>query len=212
MSTRITAAQALRRIGSPAFTTRQIATLRGASLSATSQALARMEERGLVQRVSRGVWCNPDDPGFTPYMLVSLLAGGHRAYVSLISALHLHGLIEQIPATIFAVTTGHTRIRETSLGSFSYHRIHPHFFMGFGWYGKSQSFLIATPEKALVDALYLSSRKGKRFRFFSELNFESKFSFDLACDWAERIPHDPLTRDYVLRRLDSLQKLESSTA
>lgn len=212
MISRVSAAQAIRATGSSVFTTRQIAALRGSSLSATSQALARMEQRGLVKKVTRGVWCIPDDPRFSPYSLVPLLAGGHRAYVSLISALHLHGLIEQIPEVVFAVTTGHTRVRKTSVGSYSYHRIHPHFFAGFDWYGRRQDFLVATPEKALVDSLYLSSRKGKRFRFFPEINLGAGFNFKRAVEWAERIEHDPWTREYVLRKLEVLEKGEASTS
>lgn len=205
MTSRLNTAQAIRAAGSSVFTTRQIAALRGSSLSAASQALARVEQRGLVKKVTRGVWCNPDDPRFSLYSLVPFLAGSHRAYVSLISALHLQGLIEQIPETIFAVTTGHSRMRATSVGTYSYHRIHPHFFAGFEWYGKRQDFLVATPEKALVDSLYLSSRKGKRFRFFPEINLGAEFSFKRAHQWAERIEHDPWIREYVLRKLDDLE-------
>ncbi|HHR85991.1 MAG TPA: hypothetical protein ENL23_06555 [Candidatus Acetothermia bacterium] len=211
MNSRVNVAQAIRTMGSAVFTTRQIAALRGGSLSATSQALARMEQRGLVQKVTRGVWCIPDDPRFSRYSLVPLLAGGHRAYVSLISALHLHGLIEQIPEIVYAVTTGHTRVRKTSIGTYSYHRIQPHFFAGFDWYGDKQDFLVATPEKALVDSLYLSSRKGKRFGFFPEINLGAGFNFKLAYEWARRIEHDPWTRDYVLRRLEALEKGEAAT-
>jgi len=86
MINRLNVAQAIRVTGRSVFTTREIAALRNGSLSATSQALGRMERRGLVKRVARGVWCIPDDPRFSPYLLVPLLAGGHRAYVSLISA------------------------------------------------------------------------------------------------------------------------------
>ena len=206
MASRVNTAQAIRAVGSSVFTTRQIAALRGSSLSAASQALARMDQRNLVKKVTRGVWCNPDDPGFSVYSLVPLLAGSHRAYVSLISALHLHDLIEQIPQMVFSVTTGHSRLRTTSVGTFSYHRVDPHFFAGFEWYGKKQDFLIATPEKALVDSLYLSSRKGKRFRFFPEMNLGPAFSFKRAGEWAQGIEHDTWTREYVLRKLDDLER------
>jgi hypothetical protein len=124
--------------------------------------------------------------------------------------LHLHGLIEQIPEIVFAATTEHTRVRKTSIGTYSYHRIHPQFFAGFDWYGKRQDFLVATPEKALVDSLYLSSRKGKRFRFFPEINLGAGFNFKRAGEWAERIAHDPWTREYVLQKLEVLEKGESS--
>jgi predicted transcriptional regulator of viral defense system len=170
-----------------------------------------MEQHELVKRVTRGVWCIPDDPQFSKYSLVPLLAGSHRAYVSLTSALHLHGLIEQIPQIVFAVTTGHTRIRRTAVATYSYHRIHPHLFTGFDWYGKRQDFLVATPEKALVDSFYLSSRRGKRFGSFPEIDLGAGFSFKRAVEWAERIQHDPWTRKYVLRQLEIMKKQASST-
>ena len=206
MSSRLGIDQAVHSIGRAVFTTRQIAALRGSSLSAASQGLARMEQRGLVKKVTRGIWCVPDDPRFTPFVLVPLLAGGHRAYVSLISALHLHGVIEQIPEIIYAVTTGHTRVRKTSVGAYSYHRIRPRFFTGFNWYGNRQDFLIATLEKALVDSLYLSSRKGKRFEFFPEIDLGADFEFKRAYEWVDLIEDDPWTRVYVLRRLQTLEK------
>ena len=210
MVRRLSVAQAVRAFGKTVFTTRQIAALTGSSLSTISQALGRMEQQGLVRRVTRGVWCIPEDPRFSLYSLVPLLAGRHRAYVSLISALHLHGLIDQIPQIVFAVTTGHTRVRRTSVGTYSYHRIHPHLFGGFDWYGKEQDFLVATPEKALVDSFYLSSRKGKRFGSFPEIDLGAGFSFKRAVEWAERIPQDPWTRKYVLQRLEALEKQATS--
>jgi len=212
MTSRVSAAQAIRLVGRPVFTTRQIAALREGSVSATSQALARMEHRGLVKRVTRGIWCIPDDPGFSLYSLVPLLAGGHRAYVSLISALHLHGLIEQIPQIVYAVTTGHTRERATSVGTYSYHRIIPDLFAGFDWHGDRQDFLVAIPEKAVVDSFYLSSRKGRRFRFFPEIDLGAEFSFERAVEWADQIAHDPWTREYVLRKLEDLQRQETYTS
>jgi len=209
MGDRVTTSQAIRDIGKPIFTTRQIAILRGSSIAATSQTLARLDQYGLVKKVARGLWCLPHDPRFSQYSLVPFLVGAHRAYVSLISALHLHGLIEQIPEVIYAVTTGHTRMRDTPFGSFSFHRIHPHFFVGFDWYGRRQDFLVATPEKALVDSLYLSSRKNRRFRFFPEINLGDGFNFKLAYKWAHRIENDQWTQEYVLRSLEDLEKSQT---
>ena len=211
MVRRVSVAQAVRAFGKTVFSTRQIAALSGSSLSATSQALRRLERQGLVKRVTRGVWCIPDDPRFSMYSPVSLLAGSHRAYVSLTSALHLHGLIEQVPQIVFAVTTGHTRMRRTAIAMYSYHRVHPHLFGGFEWYGKRQDFLVATPEKALVDSFYLSSRKGRRFGTFPEIDLGAEFSFKRAAEWADQISHDPWTRRYVLRRLEELRGQAAST-
>jgi hypothetical protein len=52
-----------------------------------------------------------------------------------------------------------TQTLHTNAGVFSVHQMAPSFFDGFGWYKGSGSFLIAEPEKALIDCLYLSSRK-----------------------------------------------------
>jgi len=201
---RLTLAQALQAIGRPVFTTREVASLRESSLSATSQGLRRMERQGLLADVARGVWCVPAHPRYTPFALVHFLAGGHPAYVSLFSALHLHGMIEQIPQVVFAATTGHTRVVRTPAETFSFHRIHPEFFAGFDWYGGRQDFLVASPEKALVDCLYLSSRKGGRFRFFPEIDWGKRFRFARAGEWVRRIP-DSRIRKYVDDRLSELR-------
>jgi len=199
----MTVARAVQAIGRPVFTTREIAAIRGTSLSSTSQTLKRMEEQGLLMSPSRGLWCVPTDPRFTPFALVSFLAGKHRAYVSFVSALHLQGLTGQIPQVIYAATTAHTRVTKTRLATYSLHRIHPAFFTGFDWHASDQ-FLIATPEKAVVDCLYLSGRKGKRFGFLPELELPRSFSFRRARKWARRIA-EPRLRAYVLEKLKDVE-------
>jgi predicted transcriptional regulator of viral defense system len=199
----LTVAQAIQAIGRPVFTTREIAGLRRASLSATSQTLGRMEGQGLLARPARGLWCVPADPRFSQFSLVPFLAGSHRAYVSFLSALHLHGRIEQIPQIVYAATTGHTRTVETGQGAFSFHRIQPELFAGFDWYGTGQDFLIASAEKALVDCLYLSSRKGRQFRYFPEIDLGEGFLLEKAEEWARLIPYGRI-RKHVEERLASL--------
>jgi predicted transcriptional regulator of viral defense system len=204
MGDRPTVEWAVQQIGRPVFTTREIAALRDGSLSATSQALRRMERQGLLGQPARGLWCVPADPRFSSFCLVPHLAGSHMAYVSLLTALHLHGLIEQIPQVVYAVTTGHTRTVHTHIATYSFHRIQPALFGGFDWYGERQDFLIASPEKALIDCLYLGSRKGRRFRFFPELDLGGGFRMGEAKAWIKRIP-DPRIRKHVGDSLDSLR-------
>ena len=199
----MTVAKAIQAIGRPVFTTREIAVIHGTSLSSTSQTLKRMEGQGLLMGASRGLWCIPTDPRFSPFALVPFLAGRHRAYVSFFSALHLQGLTGQIPQVIYAATTAHTRVIETRLATYSLHRIHPAFFTGFDWH-KSGQFLIATPEKAVVDCLYLSGRKRKRFGFLPELELPRSFSFRRARNWAQRIA-EPRLRAHVLGKLKDVE-------
>lgn len=208
---RLSTTKAIQAIGRPVFTSREIALMTQGSLSGISHNLERMARQGLIRKVTRGLWCAPSDPRFTPFSLVPFLAGNHQAYVSFLSALNLHGMIEQIPQSIFCATTGHTRLRTTAVGTFSFHRIHPNFFAGFDWYRGGREFLIATPEKALVDSLYLSSRRGKQFRFFPEIEFVSGFRFGAAEEWARRIPYARI-RKYVQAQLKTLKAHRRDTA
>jgi hypothetical protein len=127
-----------------------------------------------------------------------------RVYVSFISALHLHGIVEQIPQVITLASTAHTTVLCTKAGVFSVHQISPAFFDGFDWYKGEGKFLIAEPEKALIDSLYLSSRKKKQFGSFPELEFPPVFSFKRAEQWAKRIPQKKI-RQYVTEKLQILK-------
>jgi len=203
--------QAIGEINRPVFTSREVANIRSGSISATSQSLALLSEQGIVKKITRGVWALPSHPYFSPYMVLSFLAPGQRAYVSFLSALHLHGLIEQIPQVIYAATTGRGRIVNTSVGVYSFHQLSPRIFGGCKWYGKREDFLIAEPEKALVDSLYISSRKNKRFGIFPELHFGPGFDFQQARSWANRIP-DKRIRGYVINSLDRIKATAQSSS
>ncbi|MEJ2746084.1 MAG: hypothetical protein P8123_10450 [bacterium] len=118
-------------------------------------------------------------------------------------ALHLHGIIEQIPQAVTLASLLHTRVFRTALGEYRVHRIDPSFFDGFGWYKETGSFLIADSEKALIDCLYLSARRGKQFGHFPELHFPRSFSFKKARGWVGRIS-DLRIRVHVGKRVDAL--------
>jgi hypothetical protein len=88
-------------------------------------------------------------------------------------------------------------------GTFYIHRIAPSFFCGYDWYKGSGSFLIATPEKALVDCLYVSSRRNKQFSHFPELDISKPFSAKRAREWVQRIA-DFRIRSHVQKKLGEL--------
>lgn len=196
--------QAIVKLDRLVFTTREIAALTGSSLSSTNQGLVRLEEKKLVQKMMRGVWASTHDRRFMPYLLVPFLSASHRCYVSFISALHLHGMISQIPQTITVASTAHTKKIITPIGRFSLHQLAPTFFEGFDWHASGQ-FLIASPEKALVDSLYLSSRRGKRYGFFPELEFPAHFNAAAAERWARCIANAEI-RTAVVRKLEHFLK------
>jgi len=178
------------------FTTHEIVMISGKSPSAVTQALNNLARKGIVTKIYRGVWARESDEAISPFAVIPYLFPGQRVYVSFISALHLYGIIEQIPQVTTLASTAHARKISTKIGVFQTYHITPSFFAGFGWYKDSGSFLIADPEKAFVDCLYLSASKGNRFGHFPELHFPASFSFRRARAWADRI-QSKTTRTYV---------------
>ena len=195
----------IKKAGRPVFTTHELVALSGKSASTIIQSLNRLVKQGLLIKIYRGVWAEAGSRAISAFEIIPYLFPRQRVYVSFITALHLHGIVEQIPQVITLASTAHTSTLRTKAGIFSVHQIAPAFFDGFDWYKGEGNFLIAEPEKALIDSLYLSSRKKKQFGYFPELNFQPEFSFKKAAGWAERIPEKNI-RSYVLEMLKALKK------
>ena len=195
----------IKKLGRPVFTTHELTTLSGKSPSTVVQSLNHLVKQGLIEKIYRGVWAEQGHRAISPFEIIPYLFPRQRVYVSFISALHLYGIVEQIPQVITLASTAHTSILRTKAGIFSVHQIAPAFFDGFDWYRGQGNFLIAEPEKALIDSLYLSSRKRKQFGSFPELDFPTEFSFKKAGCWAWHIPEKKI-RLYVLMKLKALEK------
>lgn len=139
------------------------------------------------------------------FEIIPYLFPRQRVYVSFLSALHLRGMLEQIPQVITLASTAHTSTVRTTAGVFEVHQIAPAIFDGFDWYKEEGGFLVAEPEKALIDSLYLSSRKNKQFGHFPELRFPPEFSFKKADQWVERIREEKI-RLYIRKKLQTLKE------
>src|SRR3990167_4652653 len=201
---KISILSAIKKLKRSIFTTREASACAGGSMSNTIQALNHLAKEEVVIKITRGVWGLDMGGGrFSQYSVIPFLLPRSRVYVSFLSALHLHGIIEQIPQSIMLASTGHTKTVRTKLGTFFFHKISPGFFKGFGWYKGVGEFLIAEPEKALIDCFYLSARKKKQFGHFPELSFPKSFSFKKARGWAGEIP-DKRLRASILGKLNSL--------
>lgn len=207
---KISVLSAVKNLQRPVFTTHEAAVSSGCTVSNAVQALNHLSKEGVVLKVYRGVWAlDIGNEKISPYSVVPFLLPNQRVYVSFISALHLYGIIEQIPQSITLASMSHTKTIATKIGVFYIHRISSAFFKGFDWYKGNGRFLIAEPEKALIDCLYISSRRKKQFRHFPELHFSKTFSFKNARDWAGQIP-DKNIRVCVNRKLESVIKSHSS--
>lgn len=137
-----------------------------------SQLLSRLAESGHLIHLKRGLWAFKHR--IEPMALPQCLTNPFPSYISLQSALYYHGLITQIPAITYAVSIDRTRKYETPLGTISIHHIHPSFFFGYETKDKGD-IKMATPEKALIDFLYLSPAKSGLFHSLPELEFPKTF-------------------------------------
>lgn len=189
----------LRRFGKPVLTTSDAALHLGMKRSAASRALARLEQAGLVLRLRRGLWSL--DREIDPLILPEYLTAPFPAYVSLQSALRLHGMIQQIPQVVYVVSLAPTRRLKTRIATFSVHRLAPGFFGGHET--TSAGVRLARPEKALLDTLYLTPARSRLFSHLPEIEIPPAFDRKEARRWIARIPAGP-RRQAVERRLDLL--------
>ena len=154
-----------------AFTTRSFAVATGKRFDSASRMLGRLAGRGVLVRVTRGVWTQTGHPAFTPHAATGLLLGAETGYVSLISALHRHGILSQIPGAIHIATTGHGRVLDSPIGRYEFFQFRPAMMAeGIDLSLTEPPYGIATPEKAVLDTLYIATRRGNRYRRLPELD------------------------------------------
>ena len=188
----------LQDLRAPVVTTADGATLFGVSVDAANKTLKRLAKVGLILPLRHGLW----GVGKTidPLLLPDYVTAPYPSYVSLQSALYLHGLISQIPQVTYVVSLDRTQRIRTSVGTLSIHRVAPSFFGGFEL--RESGVKLATPEKALLDVFYLSSARSRLFATLPELELPPSFRFKEARSWLARIPSKRL-RTVVAARLEA---------
>ncbi len=180
----------------------------GTSGSQASRDLALLARRHLITRITAGVWADTRHPRFSSYAVVPALvhlgAPGAVAYVSLLSALSLHGMLSQLPRTIHVVSDRRMRrLRRTEVATYQFYSMQPCLVGGFRRH-KSGTFDLAAPEKAVFDLLYYSVRKGKRFARVTGITLPHDFSVTGLMGWIEKLEYAP-TRHAVLDRWRQLR-------
>jgi len=175
----------LAELGRPVVRTSEVAAVLAESPFAASKTMARLATAGLVRPIRHGLfWIVAG--AIDPYVLPEYLTDPYASYVSLQTALYLHGMIEQIPDVIYVVSLGRTSRIRTTVGTFSVHRIGPSLFGGFSV--RTNGVKVAWPEKALVDIAYLSSNKTRLFKALPELELPRGFRHALAREWIAKLP------------------------
>ena len=120
--------------------------------------LTRWCRRGLLVKLRNQYYAFPEYrqvPDFSRYVANRIYA---PSYISLNSALSFYGMIPEEVVQLTSVTTLKTARFENDFGTFHYQNVKTPFYFGFEikTMQSGRGLLFATPEKALLDLLYLN--------------------------------------------------------
>ena len=130
----------------------------------------RLEEEGIIKKIERGKYVKVNS-NYTDFGISQFIY--NPSYISFETALNDHGLLEQFPYEITAVTTKKSVEKEFDGKSFSYLHMNKRLFIG---YQKEGLYLIALPEKAIFDQVYMSIVGNKSEGILKDIK---KDSFDI---------------------------------
>jgi len=160
--------------------------------------LSRWRQVGKIYQLRRGLYCL--EPPFRkvnphPFLVANRMLPA--SYVSLQSALAYFGMIpEYVPLTT-SVTTRRSARWDTPLGIFDSRHIQVDFFDGYHLvdFGEKQQAFVASPEKALLDLIYLEPG-GDTLDYLTELRLGNlnQLDWQLLKRLARRIEKPKLMR------------------
>jgi len=146
--------------GRAVFSMQQLSNLIGKPKAVCTVYAARLVKKGLAVRVLKGKISFERDEFIIATQLVE------PSYISLGSGLLFLGLTKQVQKNIECVTTKNS-LKFKGLG-IVYHKIPVSLFFGFKKMAKGKSYvMVAEPEKAVLDALYLNIFLEKNLQDFS---------------------------------------------
>ena len=198
----IEALRRLRRLDAPVFETRDASALFEVTPANANMILRRLADQDLIIHLARGRWAM--GISLPRFALPELLSAPYPAYVSMQSALFHRGLIEQVPAVVYAVTLGKPRRVSTPLGTISFHRLPAELFRGYEI--EPDGSKIATAEKALFDTLYLAPARSRLFARLPELEIPREFRWQELRKLAALVKFAP-RRVHIERRIEQLERM-----
>ncbi len=199
----IDAEQKLLALKQPVLHTRDASACLNIPIAQASNILNRLVKAGRFVRLMRGRWATTTQ--IDPLILPEYLTAPFPSYISLQTALFYHGMISQIPHTIYAASLARTHQYATSFGNISIHHLQADFFFGFESIDKIK---LATPEKALIDIFYLTPAKSNLFKTLPEIELLPSFSQKKANAIINKITSSRI-KTLAKRRLATLLKTSS---
>jgi len=152
------------------FVTNELAAKYNLPLGSARRAATRLTRRGLLSRVSNGVYLNKLVRDVSAFDFLAVLRP--NSYVSLESALNHWGVSTQSPVSLTCVTTGTPKKYTTPEFAITLRTVSEHLFWGFvEKQTRYAKYRIAEPEKALLDWIYLTLQNGATPRL-DEIEFQ----------------------------------------
>jgi len=150
------------------------------SLSVLRLQLSRWVGAGKLIQLAKGLYTLAEPyRKLTPHPFVLANAMKKASYVSLQSALAHFGMIPEHVPTVTSVTTQRPARVETPLGRFLFRHVKKSWFNGYTQVdlGSGQKAFVATPEKALLDLVYLTPGADD-YEFLVELRLQNLTRLD----------------------------------
>jgi len=182
------------------------------SPSRTKYFLETQTDEGLLIRLKQGIYALKTDLPSEEEIANSLY---RPSYISLEYALAYWGILPEMPYMVTSVTTKPTRLFTPDSVPFAYYSIKKSAYTGYmlvkpgtdvsaksnniGFNGTNKSFLIAEPEKALVDYLYFVAlgRKPENDRLFIKKGSLEKKKLKQYAKLYNKKKLDALVKDYL---------------
>lgn len=183
------------------FSPKDIERLMGMERTRCYQLVSRMKQKGLISEIENGKYVTitpspgPDILSVAPYIVFP-------AYLSFWTALSFHGFTEQLPLTIFVVTTKRKQKIEHNGMQIRFITLSPSRFFG---YLRVDGMIMADKEKSLIDSLLLPRYAGGMIELAKCLsNAWKEIDVKMLIDYALRMKNKSLIKrlGYLTKVLD----------
>lgn len=151
-----------------------------------------LQNEELIQ-LKRGLYLDSKTKGYSLFQIANTIYG--PSYVSFESALSFHGLIPEKVHLIMSASfkKNKSKTYDTKIGNFHYYHVPD---LVFPWgidklTENNRSFLVATPEKALLDTLYrISKYDSMEALLYDDLRLDKELLADLDLNMIKRLAPD----------------------
>jgi predicted transcriptional regulator of viral defense system len=173
--------------------------------------LVHWVRKGYLIRLRQGYYAFPEYRESTDYTLYFANIIYKPSYISLQTALSFYGIIPEAVPKITSVTTLKTKKFNNDFGEYSYKNIKPDIMFGYELreMNGGRRIMFATPEKALIDLLYLypfynTEHELEELRL-DESYMEIEFNAERLTEFSDRIGGKALSnRIKLLRKVHNL--------